>query len=358
MELARLSINEARGGKALLQSRFWAAFKRQRGHTVEAYRRGRGGNQRQLVIIYRRFTESSVYGYVPYGPEMHEPAAEHGIMLEELAEDLRPLLPDDCAFLRFDLPWKNPFLPETEPALTRKNSGGLPETRVREMRMNFGSSNWNLVKAPTDMQPTDTVLLDLRRPEKSILDSMKPKTRYNIRLAQRKNLRVTVSSRPDLSRWHALYRKTAERKRIVNEDLRYFQDLFRLSETYSPRLFLLEAYTQNTLIAGIIIALYMRRAYYLYGASSYEHRDMMAPHLLQWEAIRLAKENGGSIYDLFGIPLYNRPSHPMYGLYRFKTGFGGSIHHWRGCWDYPYDMSLYRQNSIRSAVDNAYHVSS
>lgn len=358
MELVQLPIAEAAGGKALLQSRFWAAFKRQRGHTVEAYQWGNGGNRRHLFIIYRRFTDSSVYGYVPYGPEIPEPEEEQGIFLEELAERLRPRLPDDCAFLRFDLPWRNPFLPESEPAGTRNNTAGLPETRTREIRMNFGSNNWNLLKAPTDMQPTDTVLIDLSKPEKSILEEMKPKTRYNIRLAKRKDLIVKETSHPDLNRWYRLYKKTAGRKKIINEEFGYFQQLFRLSEKYSPRLFLLEAYHGDTLIAGIIIALYLRRAYYLYGASSYEYRNMMAPHLLQREAIRLAKENGCTTYDMFGIPPHNRPSHPMHGLYRFKTGFGGSIHHWRGCWDYPYDRTLYRQSSMRAAAVNAYHISS
>lgn len=372
MIVTKRPLCKTSGNRALFQSSFWAAFKRKRGHKVEAYRWEKDGKSRDMVVIYRRFTGSRVYGYIPYGPETPGRDDEHGILLEELAEHLRPLLPGDCAFLRFDLPWNSPFLPENETAKKQITSRGhpapngfsqsttseLPDTRIREMRMNFGSRNWNLLKAPTDMQPTDTVLLDLRQPCDSILANMKAKTRYNIRLAGRRGVTVRQTSLPDISRWYRLYRETARRKGIVCEEQSYFRNLFSLAGEFSPELLLLEAYYQHTLIAGIVVAIHRQRAYYLYGASSYQQRNMMAPHLLQWEAIRLAQKAGCVTYDMFGIPGRNSPTHPMYGLYRFKTGFGGNICHWRGCWDYPYDYTRYREGGLQTVVTNTYHVTS
>lgn len=381
LQIQNIPVRRVNHTKALFQSGFWGHFKSERGHRVEAFQVKNSGPPFQLVVIYRRLSGTFRYGYVPYGPELGNSGDESGVLLEELSESLKPLLPAECIFLRYDLPWGNPFLPRSEPAVGQKPSHPAkdsksshptresfpdrpatqlhdslaPEHRIREMRMNFGSSNWNLHKAPTDMQPTDTVIIDLRKSETELLSGMKAKTRYNIRLAGRKKVCIRQNDISGLSGWHQLYRETAGRKGIFLESLGYFQNLFRLSEKYQPEILLLEAYHESRLIAGIIIALYKCRAYYLYGASSYRYRSLMAPHLLQWEALRLAKRKGCIWYDFFGIPPEKNPSHPMHGLYRFKTGFGGSVYHWRGCWDYPFDKTSYESSSLRNAVAETYH---
>jgi lipid II:glycine glycyltransferase (peptidoglycan interpeptide bridge formation enzyme) len=84
-----------------------------------------------------------------------------------------------------------------------------------------------------------------------------------------------------------------------------------------------------------------KEATYLYGASSNIKRNLMAPYALQWKAIQDAQSSGCIVYDLFGIPPNEDPDHPMAGLYRFKTGFGGSIIHRPGSWDYPCKPLLY-----------------
>ena len=83
------------------------------------------------------------------------------------------------------------------------------------------------------------------------------------------------------------------------------------------------------------------RATYFYGASSSSFRNVMPTYALQWKAMQIAKANKCREYDMFGIAPNPDPSHPMYGLFKFKQGFGGNIFHQLGCWDYPIDAEKY-----------------
>jgi len=95
-------------------------------------------------------------------------------------------------------------------------------------------------------------------------------------------------------------------------------------------------------LAAIITVFHGTEAIYLYGASSDEGRNLMPAYALQWEAIRAARDAGCRSYDLYGIPPSDDPGHPMAGLYRFKTGFGGEVRHYAGAWDYVYRPVAYR----------------
>ena len=185
---------------------------------------------------------------------------------------------------------------------------------------------------------------------------MKPKTRYNIRLAFRKGVVTKFTGEAGLDEWFHLYNKTAERKGIVGEDYEYFKSLFAVSKKTTPEMLLCSAYFKGRPIAGIIVALYKRKAYYLFGASDHDYRRLMGPYAVQWRAIMKAKEYGCTTYDLYGISPFSSANHPLYGLYRFKTGFGGRIRHFRGCWDYPFDKGLYEGFSISAGLHNGYHV--
>jgi len=90
------------------------------------------------------------------------------------------------------------------------------------------------------------------------------------------------------------------------------------------------------------VLLHGTAATYLYGASSNEHRNLMAPYALQWAALRDVRDRGATTYDLFGIPPTNDESHPMHGLYRFKTGFGGEVVHRHGAWDFVYRPAVWQ----------------
>ena len=194
-----------------------------------------------------------------------------------------------------------------------------------------------LKKSVADIQPATTTVVDISRHEQEILMSMRPKTRYNIRLAERKGVQVTVVDRSRLGIWYALYRETARRDRITIHSLPYYRRLFSAlngNGRNSPKVELMLAKYGGRYISGIIVAYYGHGATYLYGASSNRNRNVMAPYLLQWTAMRRAQEIGCQRYDLFGIPLTDDPSHAMAGLYRFKIGFGGHIVERAGCWDW------------------------
>jgi lipid II:glycine glycyltransferase (peptidoglycan interpeptide bridge formation enzyme) len=189
---------------------------------------------------------------------------------------------------------------------------------------------------------------------------MRPKTRYNIRLAGRRG--VVVEDRPhaDLAAWYALYADTMRRKGLTVHGYAYFEALFNAAETETDdgaELKLLLARRGSEILAGMVLAVYGDYAVYLYGASSARDRSLMPAYRLQWQAIRVAGTEGCRAYDMFGIPSDESPSHPMHGLLRFKTGFGGSKLTRRGCWDYPYSDEVYSELKGRELADAGYYSS-
>lgn len=109
---------------------------------------------------------------------------------------------------------------------------------------------------------------------------------------------------------------------------------------------LLLARHEGRVLAGMLLAIAPKRATYLYGASTRDRRDVMAPYAVQWAAIQLAKVHGCKDYDLFGAAQSAEAPHPLAGVHRFKIGFGGRLVHREGCWDFAYDEKLY--TAVRS----------
>ncbi len=162
--------------------------------------------------------------------------------------------------------------------------------------------------------------------EEALLASFAPKTRYNIRLARRRG--VTVSGFPGdrpipreaLDSFDALMQTTGKRDRFLVRDRAYFETLLTAMGGDAV-LFL--ARLEGVPIAGAIALYYGNKAWYLYGASGDEHRGVMPNYLLQWTMLREALSRQCSLYDLRGVPGTGAPEDPLYGLYRFKKGFGG-----------------------------------
>jgi lipid II:glycine glycyltransferase (peptidoglycan interpeptide bridge formation enzyme) len=183
------------------------------------------------------------------------------------------------------------------------------------------------------------VLLDLAASPEEILGAMKPKWRYNIRLAEKKGVEVRRGDEAELEMFYALFRETARRDGIALHSLDYYRTLFALGREYPgerPDIRLYIARAEGEDLGAVITLFRGPAAVYLYGASSDRKRNLMAPYALQWRVMEDARAAGCREYDLFGIPPREDPEHPMAGLYRFKTGFGGTIIHRPGSWDYPY----------------------
>lgn len=334
-----------------LQSPLWGRVKRHTGWRPRAFSFASELGDGDLLALCRPTTDRYPHLYVPFGPEIELESELQGPFLEGLSQKLRSEVGPECIFVRYDLTWESPY--------SDAQAEDPPPHRVREIRMNFGTDDWNLRKSPTDVQPPDTVQLELHCDDDELLAAMKPKTRYNIRLSERRGVTVRRGGWGDLAAWYSIYRETSRRKGIVAADLEYFGSLLGLAAKEpenGTRVELLVAEHRDVFLGGIIVAAEGDIAVYLYGATDYQFRRMMPAYRLQWEAIRWARSTGCTTYDFHGIPPNNEPDHPMHGLYRFKTGFGGRTIHRRGCWDFPFDPDRYRVFEAVETATTGFHL--
>ena len=347
--LTRLELSELDQGDNLLQTGFWGRFKGEAGWRPAAFAWQCPGLQALLtpspaaqgpppenqaapsprgrfLLLERSLPGGPSIAYIPYGPALPAglPTPALTQLLAALAAALRNELSPSCFMVRFDL---------IEPSAPPRPPG-------RPLR-----------PAPLRIQPPDSIILNLTPPPETLLAGMHKKTRYNIRLAERKGVRIRRFSPPQaaepLGEWYRLYTETARRDRIALHTETYYRRLFehaaRIEARGAPpvRLNLYMAEHQGAPLAGIITARSGGRCLYLYGASGSLKRELMPNHLLQWRAITDARAEGAREYDFFGIPPDESPEHPMHGLRRFKIGFGGDIVHYLGAWDFPFSPLLY-----------------
>jgi lipid II:glycine glycyltransferase (peptidoglycan interpeptide bridge formation enzyme) len=178
---------------------------------------------------------------------------------------------------------------------------------------------------------------------------MKQKTRYNIRLAEKKG--VVIRKSEDYTIFYKMALATGERDKFGIHSLAYYQKIKELFDSTEQSTLLIAFYNEEP-IAGIIIFTQGKNAWYMYGASLDSERNRMPTYLLQWEGIKWAKQQGCLSYDLWGIPDHNeeelekqfaaKDQHDgLWGVYRFKRGFGGSIYRSVGAWDKVYLPGLY-----------------
>ena len=180
-------------------------------------------------------------------------------------------------------------------------------------------SKQKVVKAPRDMQPKDHLIIDISVGEEELLKQMKSKARYNIRLAERKGVKIFTSrKKEDLKKFFDLVNKTAQRKNVSFHSFSHYQKMFEtLSEDYI-KLYLAEY--EGKIIAANIVTFYDGVATYLHGGLDGEYRKLMAPFLLQWKIIQDARQNDCQWYDLGGVFL-NSKDDGKAGITRFKQGF-------------------------------------
>lgn len=323
----------------LFQTVFWSQVKSRLGWKALAFDVSTSGPRGDVLVLTRSFGNDFSVAYVPQGPE-HGPGPEdYGPFLETLSETMAAHLEPGTAFIRYDLPWESHYSED----IVRGELSAPPETRLWEMRMNYGTKRWNLRKTVTNMTIADTYIVDLDRSKEEILGAMKPKTRYNIHLAERKGVEVFPALIEMLPVFYDLYKQTAVRNGFYLCGYEYFRALFYAlaHDIDSSEVHLLLAAHGRDLLAGAIITISGKAATYLFGASSNEKRNLMGPYAVQWAGINLARSRGCRTYDMGAVSPVRDPAHPFFGLYRFKTGFGGRIVHRTGSWDYPLDPDIY-----------------
>ncbi len=197
------------------------------------------------------------------------------------------------------------------------------------------------------IQFKNTVLVDLTSTEEEILARMKQKTRYNIRLAEKKGVVLRVGTREDFGMLYKMYAETSVRDGFVIRDEGYYQTVWKLfMDSSEPTCEPLIAEVDGEAVAAIFVFYFAGRAYYVYGMSRNSHREKMPAYLLQWEAMRRAKAKDCNTFDLWGAPDVFDESDSMWGVYRFKEGLGGKVVRTLGAWDYapnPFWYKLYSE---------------
>lgn len=371
LEIAKKETTEVRQSPIIQQTGLWARVKEKQGDNSLAQHyqvhdeNGIFQTQHEesvsadLLVLLRHLDTEHSFAYVPYGPRTEPLEEKQGLLLEELSENLAALLPSSCFMIRYDLPWESPWAREDSFYNEENHWLGPPEKRNQEFRFNFNTRNWNLHKANTNVLPANTIFMDLKKSPDELLSGMKPKTRYNIRLAGRRGVKVRISGPDDLPVWHKLYSETAGRNNINYHDKEYFRTVLATAsgnKEYPEEILLLIAEKDKTPVAAMFLGISGLRGTYLYGASGNRGRNSMATYALQWEAIRILQQRGCTEYDMFGVSPGPDPSHPMYGLYRFKKGFGGNLFHRMGCWDYPLKSQTYRVYSSGEMKAPAFHL--
>jgi peptidoglycan pentaglycine glycine transferase (the first glycine) len=200
------------------------------------------------------------------------------------------------------------------------------------------------------VQFRNTILIDLTHSPDQVLAAMKSKWRYNVRLAVRKGVSVRRGTSADLPLLYDMYAQTSARDGFIIRPEEYYHDAwgtFIKAGWAQP----LIAEVEGEPVAMVIIFHFPSaesapssaeglnacagRAWYMYGASRSVHREKMPNHLLQWEAMRWAQEQGCTVYDMWGAPDVLDESDPLWGVYRFKQGFGGEFVRHIGAWDFP-----------------------
>ena len=281
----------------LLQSPLWGQFKAGFGWEPEAFR----SQSAQAQVLFRRLPLGLSLAYLPKGPVGQE--------------------------------WAS-LWPQIDAACKRRRAVFLqvePDLAEGDLTPDIADQLQGFIVEPHTIQPRNTILLDLKADEDELLARMKQKTRYNIRLAEKKG--VVVRETNDIQGFYRLMQTTGTRDGFAVHDISYYQKAY---EVFSPtgECVLLGAFFEEKPLAYLMLFLSGERSWYFYGASDDASRNLMPTYLLQWEAIRWSKAHGATVYDLWGIPdaseaeleeQFMQRSDGLWGVYRFKRGFGGEV---------------------------------
>lgn len=303
----------------LLQSGEWGELKSAFGW--DAVRLLSGGTGAQ--ILFRRLPLGLTFAYIPKGPVSTGTSALTDSPFWKEVDSL--CRQRKAIFLKVE---PDQWTSTTGPELAAPPSG--------------------FVYSPQHVQPQSTLLIDLSGSEDEVFERMKPKTRYNVRLSGRKE--VTVRMSDDLETFYRVMGITSQREQFHVHSLEYYR---RAYELFAPKqlcaIFFADYLGQA--LATVMVFAFGKQAYYFYGASADVERNRKPTYPLQWEAIRWAHQRGCTEYDMWGIPDEaasveeddaEAREDGLWGVYRFKRGFGGSIQRAAHTLDRVYNPMLYK----------------
>ncbi len=297
-----------------LQSWQWGEFQRQLGHQVVRL----GLKMQGRLKLAATLVEKKLFGRLGYFYSPRGPVAAAGIGPEEI----KPAMDFFANHLKSLVQKRQIVFWRLEPLFPLLPGRALKKT--------------------LPVQPVKTLVLDLSPSEQNLLAAMHAKTRYNIRLAVRHGVKIREGQPDEFNQFWRLLTATSARDRFrLHPKIYYEKMLIQADKPIASRpdlaIKLFFAQHNKEIIAGGIFAFFGQTTAYLHGASSYGHRRLMAPHLLQWHLICLAKKLGYRYYDFYGIDEQKWP-----GVTRFKRGFGGQIVEYPGAFDFVFSPAWYQ----------------
>jgi len=195
-------------------------------------------------------------------------------------------------------------------------------------------TNYKLQISKTlDVQPSKTLILNLAKSESELLKDMHQKTRYNIKLAEKKGVKIIEVGSDKFDDFWQLMCETSDRDSFRTHGIDYYKEMLKLDKNFIK---LFVAKYRKKVISAVVVSFFGDTATYMHGASANEHREVMAPHLLQWHCIKMARELGYKYYDFYGIDEKKWP-----GVTRFKKGFSGKTVNYPGTFDFVFDQGWY-----------------
>lgn len=218
----------------------------------------------------------------------------------------------------------------------------------KEIQSEWTQHGWRF--SSDQIQFRNTVLIDLTPGEDEILARMKQKTRYNVRLAEKKGVTVRPGTLADLPLLYRMYAETSVRDGFLIRGEDYYQTVWRMfaensPETNDPSVPVSEpliAEVEGEPVSAISLFYFGGQATYLFGMSREQHREKMPNYLLQWQAIRRARQRGCHTYNLWGAPDNFAETDGMWNVFRFKEGLGGTVSRTIGAWDFAANPLLYK----------------
>ena len=210
-------------------------------------------------------------------------------------------------------------------------------------------TRWGYRLSPQTVQPPRSYLVDLSGDDDAILARMNQGTRRNIRKSERYEVTVREGTREDVASFNALMRETGERDTFGVHVPSYYERAYDLFVPQGRAALLLGSHAGQDL-AGVMVFALADQAWYLYGASSDRERQRMASYGVQWAGIQWAKSRGARCYDMVGVPdadvetleaQFSERSDGLWGVYRFKRGWGGTVVRGAGAWDRVYNPLIY-----------------
>jgi lipid II:glycine glycyltransferase (peptidoglycan interpeptide bridge formation enzyme) len=316
------SLLAANAATGFMQSSWWAEFRIVGGFEhFGIMLKDRGTVVGGAVVLKFRFVDDRCFYYVPDGPVLPgDDAIAAAVFEATLAaiEDRRRTEPQTVSHLRIEPRWQR---------LPSFVSGFRPVPPFSDVFF----------------EPRNTLCIDLQPSEDAILAQMKPKGRYNIRVARRHGVAVVEDASPQgLADFQRIYEVTAARQGLNAKSPDYFQALVPLlaSRGHGSLFF---AEHRGVRVAAAVVVYFGRRATYFFGGSLDSHREVMAPYLLHFEIMRAAKALGHDWYDLWGTAPEGEPNHPWRDITVFKRKFGGVPIDLVPTLDHVYDAGAYEQ---------------